>query len=232
MPIAELKDPSPSFKNDLDKADPNSLPARMRLLKIGSLLAAMPQKLCHKAAVAHDGYNVSTLSKIATPEDMRGALIFRALARVGGVTALELAIQAYGTTPGSGQIAVAPNGEIVVLTSDAWTDVDVLYLPDQYETVEIELPVATGVLTLPSWMTLRGAGMLLEAEATAGTITGKKVVLVPAAGLPATLQARLDLPHATVQFNNATDAVTKARVKLALSPTLDRAALYAAAADF
>ena len=65
---------------------------------------------------------------------------------------------------------------------------------------------------------------LLEAEGLVGTVVEKKIVLVPAAGAPATHNARLDVAKANVQFAVA-DALTSVRVKLAVVPAVDLDAL-------
>jgi len=229
MSIAELTETG--GKASFNKVDPNSLPDRLRSIKFGDVLRALPTTLVGRAAAAHDGYNVSTLQKIATAEDARAAAILRATVRAGGVTG-ELTPQAFGTTPATTQIAVAPNGEIVVLGTDAITDIDVLYVPAKYETIELELPVATGLLVIPSQYVTKKVLFLMEAEITAGSVTGKKVVLVPAAGLPATLQARLTVARDQVQFNHATDAGTKARIKLAVAPDVDLDAVLTSVSAF
>jgi hypothetical protein len=172
------------------------------------------------AAQANDGYNVATLSPIVMRSSNLppAAAILRATVRAGGVTG-ELTVDAYGTTPATGHIAVAPNGSIVTLTTDAITNVDLVYVPERGLVVEFTLPVVsgTGVLTIPTSV-LSGAGgngvvLLLEAEALSATVTGKKVVLVPGTA-PATTQARLNVAKTQVLFNAGTDVVTRARVKL------------------
>lgn len=225
-----------SLKNQLDKSDNNELADYLRLLKFGSLLRAMPTQLRAKAPAA-DSYNLATLQSLNLPDDARAGTIFRAYAKTtsGAGTLGELAVQAFGATPADGQIAVSPNGQIVVLAASAYTKIDVLYLPEQYDIVEYEVPVTTNVIDLTTVLpavAAQGVSFILEAEATAGAVTGKKIPLVAGAGAPATLQCRLNLAKTTITFNSGTDAVTKARVKLALSSAVDRDALLTAAASF
>lgn len=214
----------------LNRCDANSMWDRFRALKLGDILRTLPTWLMGKAAVAHEGYNVATLQKIATAEDARGAVILRATVRAGAVTG-ELTPQAFGTTPATTQIAVAPNGEIVVLAADAITDVDVLYVPQKYETVEVKLPVAGDALAIPATYTGKKVMFLMEAEITAGTAAGKKIVLVPGGAGPAAGNARLDVARTTVQFA-AADAATEARVKLAIASDVDVDAKLTGEADF
>jgi hypothetical protein len=74
----------------------------------------------------------------------------------------------------------------------------------------------------------RGVVLLMEAESLAGTLVAKMHVIKEAAGAPATTLARLDLAKLNVQFAVA-DAVTSARVKLAVVSAIDVDALLEAA---
>jgi hypothetical protein len=213
------------IKKILDYANLNTLADFFKKLKIGAILRAQLPQVLRQQIPAADSSQLATVKSLGVvAKGATAASIMRARAWTGGVTALELAIQAYGTTPGSGQIAVAPNGDIVVLASDAWTDLDVTYQPERGDVVVLpELPVVAGVLTLPSSVLdsdgTRRAILLLSAQATAGAVIGQKIVLIPAGtkgapALPATTKAQLSLDGQIVEFNNATDAVTKAIVTL------------------
>jgi hypothetical protein len=207
------------LQSALNRANLNTLGDAMRLLGLGDMLRALPTHLRKKDPVANP-YNLATLESVTTPEDAKGATILRATVRAGGVTG-ELTPQAFGVTPASGQIAVAPNGELVVLAADLITDVDVIYMPEKGDVVEVTDGVVTAdVLTLSSVHTSKGVVLAVEVEATAGTATGKKIVLVPGAGAPAVGQARLNLAKTTVTFAGA-DVVTKARVKLIIGAAID-----------
>lgn len=215
-----------SLKEKMDLANPNVISDGFRILEIGSVLRALPTFLRRKASAADAGV-LATLLSLVLPDDAKGLNILRAYARAGTGTLGELAVQTYGTTPAAGQIAVAPNGDIVTLAADAYTDIDVVYQPDKYDIAEVTLPVATHVLTLPTQLTARGAILLLDATATVGTSTGRKIILVPGAGAPAAGQARLNLAKTTVTFA-AADAVTQATVKVAIVARVDVDALLTA----
>lgn len=206
-----------TVQESLDRCNPNTLADTLRVLKFGNLLSQQLPQTVHVAAglgALSDPSQLTTVEGIGLPETRRAAAILRANCR-GGTGIGELAIQTYGTTPGSGQIAVAPNGEIVLLDADNNTEIDVLYVPQIGEVVEVaNWPAPLGVLTLPSWITARGVVLLLSATATAGTITGDKIVLVPAAAAPATTKAALKTDGTKVLFNTATDGVTEATVRL------------------
>lgn len=225
MTIASAQGSPLSFKDKLNYPSLMDVADILRNLAFGDLILGQINQERRNidmtaTAQANDGYNVATLSPIV----MRSALIppatllLRATSRSGGVTG-ELTIVAFGVTPTTGQIAIAPNGSIVTLTSDAITSLDVAYAPERGLVVEFTLPVATGVLTIPTSVLGgtalggNGAVLLLEAEALTATVVGKKIVLIPGTA-PATTQARLNVAKTQVLFNTGTDVVTRARVKL------------------
>ncbi len=208
------------LKDQIDAANPNTLADLMRKIQLGQVLRGQLPQVLRKQNPAADAAQLATLESLVLPNDAKATSILRATVRAGGVTG-ELAVQAYGTTPSTGQIAVAPNGDIAVLAADAITDMDVVYLPERGDVVTVTADVATGVLTIPAPYVSRGVIALLDANATVGTVTGRKKILVPAAGLPATTKAQLNLAKSTVSFNNATDAVTKASVTLLLAAAID-----------
>jgi hypothetical protein len=208
-----------SLKARLDAANPNTLPSNLQTLKIGSVLAAIPTTLRKKAAVASP-YALAAELVVALPEDAKAGTIFSAYARAGTGTLGPLSV-VVGATPVAGQIAVAPSGDIATAVADAWTSLDVTYLPEKYDTMELTLPVVADVLVLPAPALTAGAVFMLEAESLAGA-PGKKIVLAPGA-VPAAGQAALSLDKLTVVFA-AADVVTSARVKLAVG-SLDVQAL-------
>lgn len=219
---------STTLKDMLNKANPQELADFLRYCGLGDMVRSMTVQLCKQAPVAGaaSNYNLTTEDLILLPPDAKAAKVLRASVRAGGaVGEFAAAVPEYGDTPATTEFAISPCGDIAFIhAGDAVTDVDVMYVPAQGEVREIELSVTTGVLTLPADWVTRGVQMLLEAEATAGTITGKKIILVPlaggGAGLPATTKAQLTSNKSTVSFNNATDAVTQARVKCLLAPAL------------
>lgn len=216
-----------SLKSELDKASPQFLADACRILKIGSVVRAARTTLRNKVPAAST-VQLATLQSLVMADDAKASTIARAYARTGTGTAGELTTVAYGVTPAAGQIAVAPNGDIVTLAADAWTNLDVVYHPEKYDIAELILPVTANVLTLPAAVTTPGVVMLLETEALVGTVLGLKIVLIPGAGAPATGQARLNIAKTTVTFAGA-DAVTNARVKIAISSATDVDVLLTAA---
>lgn len=216
------------LKSALNFGNPNEVGTQHQIIKFGDVARALPTTLRKKDPAA-DAYQLGTLESVGLPADGKAATIFRAYGRAGTATPGELAVQAYGATPGSGQIAVAPNGDIVVLAADAWTSMDVEYMPEKYDIVEAVCPVvaATGVCTLPAAMTTPGACILLEAEALTGTTIGKKIILVPATAAVATGRAAIKNTKDSVWFATA-DAVLTARIKMAVCPAVDLSALLAA----
>jgi hypothetical protein len=182
------------------------------------------------------------------PDDAKALTVLRATAIAGTSTpgSLVVDLQATndtnfatgGTGPAEGHIGVSPSGDIVTNATDAWTAVDVTYVPDSYDVVELQLPVvaATGVCTIPAAFTAPAAGasgppiFAMEIESLAGTTTGKFAVLLPSASLPgSTKQANLNAAKTEVLFKES-DAVTSCRVKLALAKAVNVNALLEATA--
>lgn len=190
----------------------------LRILRLGDMyrgnLVQHVRKFNFVTAVVSP-YSLATVQTLVLPDKSRACTILRATAKTGAGTPGEVAVVAYGATPTAGQIAVGPNGNIVALIADGWTDIDVVYTPERGNVLEVTLAVSTNVLTLPASITATGAVLLLEAEALVGTAVGTKIPLVPGAGAPAAGQARLNLAKTTVTFAGA-DAVTRARVKVLL----------------
>ncbi len=209
-------------RSDLNRAPAGSIPDQLRVLKLGDLLLGQMVQSKRKLNPSALGVNPSTLGTLHALQlgnNARAASVLRATVRAGGVTG-ELTPVAYGTTPTTGQIAVAPNGDIVVLAADAITDMDVVYAPERGEVMSPVFPVVSNVLTLPSsapWMA-NGVVLLLAATALNGTSVGSKIVLAPGAGAPAAGQARLNIAKNTITFAVA-DAVTRAQVTLLLGVT-------------
>lgn len=214
----------------LDRSHPTGLPDHLRVLHFGRVLAGhLPQQLSAKDPAA-SSYEVATLERVGLPDYAKAAYIERAIARTSGNSVTgELSVQAYGATPSTGQVAVSPSGDVVVLAADQITSLDVYYRPVCGDVVELTLAVATGVLTLPSSVSGK-ALLLLEAEVmtvSSGSNTGKKIILVPASGVVATTKAALAIDRTKVYFNDATDHAATARVKLLVTPALDLAAALA-----
>ena len=208
----------------LDRAHPLTLHDRLREVRLGQILAGcLPQQI-NGADPAASSYELATLERVGLPDYAKAAYILRAKSRsatAGGPG--ELTVAAYGATPSAGEIAVSPSGDIVVLAADVQRDLELVYVPQRGEVVEFTLPVASGILTIPSTWSGK-AILLLEAEVTkvsSGSNTGKKIILVPATGVTATTKAALSKDRTKVYFNDATDHVSEARVKLLVQPDAD-----------
>ena len=208
-------------KEQLNLANLNQLADFLRDFKFGDILRALPACLRKKTTVAGGttNYNLAAVNVLVLPTDAKAAVIHRATIRAGGVTG-ESTPQAYGTTPATTQCAVTPCGDIAFVAADAPTNFDAVYTPEKGDVYELNLDCAASVATIPSTYTDRGVVLLMEAEATAGSVTGKKIILVPGTA-PATTQARLNAAKSTVIFNNGTDAVTKCRVKILVASAAD-----------
>lgn len=205
-------------KDALDRANPNTLADGFRAIKLGSSLAQNMKATKRHVDMDAAGANpedLATLDVLVLPDDAKASTVLRAYARAGTAGVGELAVVAPGATPITGQIAVTPAGNIATLAADAITDMDVEYLGAEGDVYEYTGPVVGNVLAFPAWMTALGVIELLEANATAGTTTGRKVVLA-AGGAAAAGQAALNDAKAQVGFAGA-DAVTHATVKVLMA---------------
>lgn len=210
-------------RNSLDRANPNGLSDLLRKIGFGQLLQGQVAQLRRGVdmdALGADPNELATLDVLRLPDEGRAATILRAFARTGTAGTGEMTVAAPGATPATGEIAVSPSGNIVTLAADAITDVDVSYMPERGDSFEGTFDVASDVLTIPTSITGRKVVSLLDVEATEGTATGRKVILVPGAGAPAAGQARLNVAKTTVTFAGA-DAVTRARVVLLLGSAVE-----------
>lgn len=208
---------SETVKDAVNRADPNTLADALRKLGFGSFLRSMPVPIRKAAAGAVNTYASATARPVDGQDPAAPAVsILSAYARAGLGTPGPLTNDGMtSTAPAAGHIAISPNGQIVTAAADAWTDLDVNYLPDLGDVIEYTGSVVpgTGVMALPAGITDRGVVVLLESEALTGTVTGKKIIIEPAAAAVAATKSALDTDKLSVWFAVA-DAVSSARVKL------------------
>lgn len=222
----------PTLREALDDANPSNAWDYLRKLRLGMIIQQLAVWLFSKDPAA-SLYQLATLEAVVLPDLAKASHLKSAYARVGGVTG-DLVIVANRTTPGSGEAAIAPNGDIVTLAADAITALDLEYEPmAQYEVAEETLVVTANDLTFPTTGKYLGKTIIavLECEALTGGVTGKNIILKAGARSVTTKQANLNIAKTKVLFV-AADAVTKAKVKFAYSSDVDVAALLAATAPF
>jgi hypothetical protein len=219
-----------SIREALNRADPNVLADLLRGNAFGDVLRGLPITLRAVKPVAGKPQQGATLSTVELPQDAKAAILHRVTVRTATAAAGEFTIVAYGTTPTSTQVAVAPNGDIVFLTTDAVTSVDIIYTPQKGDVLgnqansklgitSLTLAAPLGVAVIPAPYS-GFAIALLQANATVATITGQKQILVPAAANTATLTAALSKDGTKVYFNTATDLVTACQVDLLVASGL------------
>jgi len=212
-----------TIKQSLNRADLNTIADELRRLGFGDILRALPTTLRRKATAAAVGVHPATEFAILLPSDAKAESVISAYAIAGAGTAGPLAV--VSGVPAAGQVAVAPNGDIVFAAADAWTSVDVVYLPVKADVFTFTGPVdpGTGVMALPVPATTPGVVALQSATAVSGTVTGSKEVVANGA-VPAATLANMSLAKSQVQFAVA-DAVTSATVVLSLVSAIDVDAL-------
>jgi len=210
------------IKDAFNRANPNTLADLMRKVGLGAILRGQVPQVLRMKTPAGSARVLATLQAFALPDDCKGALITRAYARATAAagTLGELAIQTPNTTPADAQIAIAPNGDIVVLAASAYKEVDVEFIPSRGDGVVLDgQEVVADQFAIPAQYLARGVVYLVAAEATVGGSTGEKVILAPA-GVPAAGQAALDVAKGLVNFA-AADAVTRCKVTLLVGALLD-----------
>lgn len=220
-----------TLKDVLNDANPGSVDSALQKMRLGDILRQATLQHVHVTAPALDANQLGTLQGIGLPKSARCARITRAQARKGTATVPAnglLAVQAEAVTPATQQIGVAPNGDIVVLAADVWTDLEIQYEAIKGDVVElVGFPVASNVATLPAALTAQGVQRLLDVNAVVATATGRKIILTASGGTPSAGQCNLNLACSTVTFASA-DAVTSCNLSLLVSPAVDTGALLEA----
>lgn len=210
-------------KAALDAPLPQQMADMMKSMGFGHFVRSMPIRLIGlvPGAAASNPYVAAAALPVTLPDDAKAALIHRAYARAGTGTLAALTIDTPDPTgaaaaPAAGHCAISPSGDLVFNGTDAFTSVDVLYLPEKYEVMEFILPVASNALTLPTGF--GGVLLLLEAEGLLPT-DAKLIVDAPATSVAAG-HAALNAAKTSVAFNSAA-AFTSARVKVAVQASID-----------
>jgi hypothetical protein len=235
------REPDGTRRSQFDQANPNQLGELMRKMALGSYLQGQALQVRRQVGTGAAGsnqlkanaYNLPAMRVLKLPDGGKCSIVRRVTVRASGVVNGEFAALAYGATPITRQVAPTPNGDLAFLGLDAVTDADVVYIPERGDVVEVVLPVtlATGVCTLPAWLTAKGIVLLEEAEVLEGTVLGPKIVLVPAAGAPAAGFVQLSVAKALVQFDPVADIPTRARFKFLVAPAEPLANVLEAASD-
>jgi hypothetical protein len=218
-------------QQSINRSDLNTLSDILRAMKFGDVLRALPTAL-RKSSTATNAFVASNVHVLTKQSDLApAATVFSVYARAGaGVPGMLNKSASY--PPASGEYAIAPNGKIVTWGADAWTDVDVMYLPEKGDVEEFDFTVdpTTGILALPTNITMIGAVMLLEATALTGTATGAKIIMSPGTDVAAG-QAALNANKTQIAFAPA-DGVTSAHIKLLVASSVDVSAMLDSMSEY
>jgi hypothetical protein len=208
-------------KDALARATNNTLPEHLKQIAFADVMRGQVPQVLRKKDPGSSAYAPgATVQTLVLADQARATGILRAYARAGNVTG-ELSVVAPGTTPATGQISVQPDGNLMVLAADAITSLDVTYVPERGDVIELgEWSVVLDVLTLPAQITTRGAVLLLSVDAIEATSAGSKRILAPGASAPAAGACKFNAAKTTITFA-AADAVTTARVKLLVCALID-----------
>lgn len=193
---------SRTLKAIFNEANPNKIANASKELPLGEALKTSPKY--YRGAVVS---NVLVL-----PEDARAVQILRANSLAGTLTG-NMAPQAPGATPTTGQSAVNATGNVAFASADAVTSAEVWYVPLEGDIVEEVVAVVSDVATLSQG---RAAVLLLAYTSLAGTPLGAFTV-VNRGATPSTTQAALSALGTTVVGASA-DTVTQARIRYVVAP--------------
>jgi len=208
-----------TLKDALNRVNPNSLADALRLLGFGSMLRALTTYLFGKLPVVGGPYVGALNPALVFAPDAKALSVVTAYAKAGTGTLGPLAASAT-TPPAAGKYFLTPTGDLVFAIADAWTSVDVTYIPQKGDVVELYLPVVANAAAIPAQY---AALTLIECDAIAGLVVTPKVIDAPGTAVAAG-QAALDLGKHNVEFN-AADAVVQCRVKFLAVPAIDVDAL-------
>ena len=223
-----------TLRESMNRANANSIDGIFQAVNLGDILTQKFRRVVRaNVPTIADRTSGAGLSEdaIKLPDYLKASRITRGWARsTGAAGALgEMTVSAVTADPGAGEIAIAPNGDIVMQANDAYTSVDIDYYPAKGRVLSLDLTVVpgTGVCTLPSWLTALHPHMLLNATANTGGAIGAKVVDFRAAVAPAAGFACLNLIGTVVYFAVA-DAVTACTLKLMVDEGVDSQGLLTA----
>ena len=213
-----------SVRETANRADPCTLFDLMRGGKIGDILTrTIPRILrAQVPVVSAETLGGTAYDRIALPDDMKASRVVQAHARSrsgGGGGALgELAVHAWGAVPTTGEIGIDGRGDLILLGTDLYTSVDVIYEPiigDLITLTHVPVVSTTGVCTIPTPAGL-GAFHVVNATSTAigaGGLLSSMIIDYPNTTAPATTLALMNLAGTIVYFAIA-DAVTECSLTL------------------
>lgn len=184
----------------LNRADLNTLSDSLRKLPLGKALALL--------AVTVRGDVESNVLEL--PDNMKATAVVSAFATAATSAGAKTPVVG---SPAAGEVAVNALGNIVFNGTDAVTAAEVTYLVAEGDLIEEEVIVQSNTAIIGGGRTVR---LLLEAEAVAGSGLGVKTVL--SRGTAAGSAGQAAATNAGSVAFNATDAVTRARIKYIAFP--------------
>jgi hypothetical protein len=222
---------STALKAALNHASPNQLADIFRAIKLGDVLRSLPvqlNKVAMDGAAGTNPYAIAAAQTVTLPEDAKAGLILFGKACAGSGTKGPLVPQVNSdTAPGTNlYCSVSPCGDLAFYATDAWTSVDVSYLPMKYDVQEVTLPTTSSNTTVTLPPSLGAALFVMEVEGMAGGTPAKKIVVLPGQ-TPSAGHASMAHDGKTVLVPTA-DAHTSVRVKYGVAPKVDVNALLEA----
>ncbi len=195
-----------TLRDALNDSNPNQLPAAGHDALLGDVLALVP--VFHKSTTPGE--------ILLLPDDRKAAQVLRCF--VTDPTALRYLTPADPeTTPGAGNVAVTPTGDIVFAAADNVAAVEVLYQPVEGQLFEEVIQVAA---SLGAPLQGRSAVVLLEAEILTGLVGGGDATPTVILRDSATTSGAVSIDRTGLVFTfHADDVVTgTVRVKYLAAP--------------
>lgn len=173
----------------LDESNPNKAPDALHGVKVGTALAVVPRYV--QATVASH--------TLTLPNTAKCAAVMAAYSMAGTLTGRLTPV--IGSTVATGEVGISVTGNVLFASADAVTSAEVIYMPQEGDTVTESIPVSSAGVGTP--LASKTAVILISANLTTGSSTGAKTV-VARGGSPSAGQACVS-NTGLISFN-ATDA--------------------------
>lgn len=178
-----------SIQTILNESNPNKAPDALHGVLAGTALAIIPR------------YVSGTVSShtLTLPNTAKCAAVLAAFSTAGTLKGRLTPVK--GSTVATGEVGISVTGNILFATADAVTGAEVIYMPQEGDTVTESIPVTSAGVGTP--LASKTAVILISANLTSGSSTGAKTV-ISRGGSPSAGEACVSYTG-LISFN-ATDA--------------------------
>lgn len=152
-----------SIQTILNESNPNKAPDALHGVLVGTALAIVPRYV--QATV--------TSHTLTLPNNAKCAAVIAAYSMAGTLTGRLTPVK--GSTVATTQVGISVTGNILFATADAVTSAEVIYMPQEGDTVTESIPVTSAGVGTP--LASKAACILISANLTTGSSTGAKTVV-------------------------------------------------------